>query len=125
MEDWIEKNYEQRLALHRVLGAPTIDHEHLERVWKSYFTRTLYDCGWNKAAIDHIFFWGYGGHNWKVLWFVDDVSKEELVKTFTSDLSYFSDRMSFDRLFRLHHTYNDIQHTWQLEGYQFQANPFK
>ena len=124
MSDWVEPHYEQRLALHKVLDEMPIDHEKLERAWKSYFCRMLYSSGWNKAAIHQLFAWGFGGHNWKAIWHEDGVSQREKTKSFSSDLSYFSDRMSLDRLFRLHHHYNGIQSKWQLESDSYPTNVF-
>ena len=113
-QDWQEPNYEQRLAVHKILDTTPLDNAALAKAWKSYLSRMLKSCGWNKSAINQIFEWGNTGHNWKALWF-DDEFQEEKVKTFQSDLMYFSDRMSLDRLFRLHHHYNSIQCSWQLD----------
>jgi len=123
MNTWQEPHYEQRLALHKVLGQTPIDHKALEKAWKSYFSRMLYSSGWNKAAIQQLFAWGFGGHNWKALWH-DNVTVDVPAESFRSDLAYFSDRMSLDRLFRLHHHYNAIQQRWQQASDDYPTNVF-
>lgn len=123
-QDWQEPNYELRLAVHKILDTTPLDQPALAKAWKSYLSRMLYSSGWNKSAIDQIFEWGFTGHNWKALWFEDETS-EEKIKTFSSDLVYFSDRMSLDRLFRLHHHYNSVQYRWQLETDYVSTNQFK
>lgn len=83
------------------------------KYWKPLFVLTLLDFGFNVNSAKKLFNWGEWGHNWKILhWSKEDeeLSFEKKLSKFYGEISYCSDRMSFDRLFRIHHIYNLIQY---------------
>lgn len=117
---WVEPCWEQRRKVQAILTAEgPVNHQALEAAWRSYFFQRLYGMGWNKIAIQDLFTWGASGHNWKALWHGDTEGKvtpedrEAYRGHMSSDFGYFSDRMSMDRLFRLHWWFNGIQNEYR------------
>jgi hypothetical protein len=84
--------------------------------WKEIFTGALEYWGFNDPAISSLFNWGCssltgyrGEHNWKKLHSTDEEilwSSEEKLQRFLSEVSYISDRITLDRLFRTHWLFN-------------------
>lgn len=71
--------------------------------WETFLTRFLEDLGWNKRAIADYISWGEHGFNDKRHHDENDEFQ------FYSEVSYCSDRMSMDRLFRCHSMYRNIK----------------
>ena len=62
---------------------------------------------------DIVWGWGYYGNNWDIL-HIDNTkyaraSKEDLLKEFTAEVKYCSDRMSLDRFQRCHWLFQQIR----------------
>ena len=85
------------------------DYKVVSQLWKEVFTSFLSYLRFNEYAIDSLFEWGDFGHNWKDLHKENTeyagLSELQLFTHFKGDLDYCSDRMSLDRLFRLHWLY--------------------
>lgn len=66
----------------------------------------------NIAAINKLFEWGDGGHNWTALHKgnteYENYNEDEILSEFKAEVSYTYDRMSLDRLFRTHWLFNQI-----------------
>lgn len=77
--------------------------------WRALFIAQLVKWGFNKESAFILSTWGQHGHNWRDLWPTDDIEETETSKVlekFYSEVSYCSDRMGMDRLFRCHWLFN-------------------
>jgi hypothetical protein len=93
--------------------------------WKDLFCRQLKQWGFNDKATDALFLWGTEGHNWNKLHPSDNdlqVPANEILGSFYGEVSYCSDRMSIDRLFRCHWLYNLYKMKLQKEATECQQN---
>jgi hypothetical protein len=95
----------------------------LTLLWKEFFTIYLKSQGFNKKAINKLFEWGDGGHNWVELHqenseYYGKFGRVRLSQSFKGEVNYIYDRMSLDRLFRAHWIYNQyvIKATYQKEN---------
>jgi hypothetical protein len=78
--------------------------------WKNLFSEVLSNWGFTEPSISKLFEWGAEyGHNWEKLHPSQEEelqSSTEILEDFWNEVSYCSDRMSIDRLFRCHWLYN-------------------
>ena len=81
--------------------------------WPIYVKEILSERGWNKKAINDFIAWGDDGYNNNAL------HSPSTPDEFYSELSYSSDRMSLDSLFRCHVLWQNIQ----FECSMFSSNP--
>lgn len=82
------------------------------KYWKPLFVLVLLNFGFNIKSAKKLFQFGEYGHCWEKLWETEEEKNktlEEKLNNFYSEVSYCSDRMNFDRLFRIHFIYNLIQ----------------
>jgi len=82
------------------------------KYWKPLFVLVLLRWGFNTKSAKKLFEFGEYGHNWEKLHETEEEKKktlEEKLKDFYGYIGYCSDRMGFDRLFRIHFIYNLIQ----------------
>lgn len=79
--------------------------------WKIIFECVLKEMKFSDYSIKLLFENGKCGHNWRVLHKENtkyaEIGEKDIFKNFQFDLEYSSDRMSFDRLFRLHWLFNE------------------
>ena len=81
------------------------------KYWKAIFVIHLRAWGFNTASALKLFSWGAEGHNWKNLHpSIEESNRtfDEAREEFYGEVSYCSDRMGFDRLFRCHWLYNQM-----------------
>ena len=84
------------------LGAD--DVEKVWEIWEDTFKKIMRSAfGFNKKASDEMFHWCGNGHNWEKLWYDENTSYKEDFEHFKSDLWYISDRISMDRILRVHY----------------------
>lgn len=85
-------------------------HESDLKYWKPLFAIQLIKWGFDKKSAENLFQWGEcGWYNWSNMNPSKDeetMSVEELGRSFYGEVSYCSDRMGWDRLFRCHRLFN-------------------
>lgn len=84
-----------------------ITEDNVDSIWHQFFVTYLESIGYNHKAIDSLFEWGKGGHNWKAL-HPEDGQVEDFI-SLKEEMRYIYDRMSLDRLFRCHWIYNQYK----------------
>jgi len=80
--------------------------EEIDKLWYEYFSFTIRELGVNtKKAIDALYY-DWDMDNWEAMHFskseYKSYNRDEVYTAFYGDADYISDRISFDRLFRIH-----------------------
>lgn len=79
------------------------------KYWKPLYILTLRQWGYNMKSASDLYDWGVFGHNWEKLHPDENEQRmppDQCLDMFYGEVSYCSDRMSLDRLFRCHWLFN-------------------
>lgn len=87
---------------------PEMSFEEIHSKWLTCFKYMLksFKVGYTDKICEHLFY-NFDMENGKMFWKehnpeYKDCTKEQLIDKFCRDLSYISDRYSYDRIFRVH-----------------------
>jgi hypothetical protein len=95
----------------------TMDMEEICIEWKKTFRKIMKKAyGFNRKSSNAMFEWVGYNHNWEKLWYDDSVSWESDRESFYYDLGYISDRLSMDRILRVHYMFGSALYKSRESG---------
>lgn len=96
------------------LGAD--DVEKVWEIWEDTFRKIMRSAfGFNRKASKEMFEWCETSHNWEKLWYDEDTDYKEDFTNFKNDLWYISDRISMDRILRVHYMLGSALYKFKRE----------
>ena len=97
------------------------EYRKLTPLWKEFFILAMEEEGIKGESVERLFKWGEHGYNWKALWRENtefkDHTTEKLLESFQSETLYIYDRLSLDRIFRVHWLYQKVM----IAGFELKA----
>ena len=116
----IEKYIENIIDDTNRTNVTTEEYLKIKELWKKYFYKIMYyKFGSSRFFAREFFDWGKYGYNWNVLhqneMYKEDASTFQCLSDFYGELFYVSDRISYDRLFRVHWLWNRFEYSFLKE----------